>query len=155
MALLEAAADNAIGIAGSQDLFPPTPLSAAGEPSSAGLGGPAGLPAPLAHSRHYRTGSLLLDLALQPRDDTSCLEVSGTLIDRDKRCLARVPAYLVDGTEIVDEAMTDARGSFRLATRMRDELRLCLLPGDDCFVELELRRAGRSGWAALPSPRSS
>lgn len=104
---------------------------------------------------HYLSGKLRIDLALQPRAETSCLEVSGTLADEHHGCLARVPAYLVAGTEIVDEAMTDRRGSFRLATRERDHLRLCLLLADDRFVELELRRGQRIAWAARPSPRSS
>ena len=105
----------------------------------------------------YGSGPLELDLALQPRNGSGCLEVNGALLDRHNGGLGRVPAYLLSGSRIVDEAMTDRRGSFHMATRAEQELRLCLLLEDDRMLEVELARLAspKSSWAMRPTSRSS
>ncbi len=106
----------------------------------------------------YGTGSLEVSLALRPRAVGASLEVNGALIDRANGGLTNVPAYLLRGSRILDEAETDERGVFRMTSGLKEGLRLCLVLEDDRLVELELghTRSGRQeSWAVRPTSRSA
>ena len=106
----------------------------------------------------YGSGDLRLSLALRPRAMGPSLEVDGALTDRCSGSLFRVPAYLLRGSRILDEAETDEHGVFRMRSGIKEGLRLCLVLEDDRMVELELghHRNGREeSWEAHPTPRSA
>lgn len=106
----------------------------------------------------YGSGSLELNLALRPRAVGTSLELDGALVDRESGGLRDVPAYLLRGTRILDEAQTDERGVFHMRAGLKEGLRICLVLKDDRMVELELghRRNGRQeSWDLRPTSRSS
>ncbi len=103
----------------------------------------------------YGSGSLELNLALRPRAVGPSLELAGALVDRESGGLRDVPAYLLRGSRILDEAQTDEKGVFHLRTGLKEGLRICLLLNDDRMVELELghRRSGRQEELGRPTHR--
>lgn len=106
----------------------------------------------------YGCGDVELSLDLRPRAVGASVEVDGALVDRTNGGLIKVPAYLVRGNRILDEAETDERGAFRMRSGLKEGLRICLLLADDRMVELELghRRCGRrETWEATPTSRSA
>ena len=107
----------------------------------------------------YGSGNLQLSLALRPRAvGGPSLELDGALVDRRNGGLGKVPAYLLRGSRILDESVTDERGVFKMRSGLKEGLRLCLVLGDDRMVELELghqRRGARETWEFRPTGRSS
>lgn len=105
----------------------------------------------------YGCGDVELNLDLRPRAVGASVEVDGALVDPTNGGLIKVPAYLLRGTCILDQAETDERGTFRMRSGLKEGLRLCLILGDDRMLELELghRRCGRrETWDATPTSRS-
>ena len=107
----------------------------------------------------YGSGNLQLNLALRARAvGGSSLELDGALVHRRSGGLGKVPAYLLRGSRILDEAETDERGVFRMRSGLKEGLRICLVLKDDRLVELELghrRRGAQESWEVQPTPRSA
>ena len=105
----------------------------------------------------YGSGNLQLSLALRPRAVGPSLEVDGSLTDRFSGSLIKVPAYLLRGSRILDEAETDENGVFRMRSGIKEGLRICLVLEDGRMVELELghhRNGRKESWEVHPTPRS-
>ncbi len=83
-----------------------------------------------------------LDLEVRPEPGTETLVLGGELLHRDHGYLADVPAFLMSGHEIVDQAMTDGLGSFRLTAQTSEALRLCLLLEGDHLIEIDVEAPG-------------
>lgn len=106
----------------------------------------------------YGCGDVELNLDLRPQVVGARLELDGALVDRTNGGLIKVPAYLLRGSRILDEAETDEWGAFRMRSGLKEGLRLCLILADDRMVELELghrRRGRRETWEATPTSRSA
>lgn len=122
------------------------------EPAPAGVRGPG-----YGRRLTYGAEGLELGLELQALPGSDRVSLGGELLHYERGHLAEVPAYLICGEEIVDQATTDPLGSFHLAAEVRQRLRLCLFLEDSRLIELDLDPPTASGgeWVVKPSERSS
>ncbi len=79
------------------------------------------------------------------------VSVVGQVASRGGEPVARVPAYLVIGGEIVSRDLTNRHGEFQVECSRRGAIRLCLSIDDRRVIEVELDRR-RPGAAASAVP---
>lgn len=102
----------------------------------------------------YGGDGLELGLELDPACGSEHLTISGELLHRRRGHLAGVPAFLVNGQEVVDQGTTDELGSFRLGAEA-SSTRLCLFLDDDRLIELDLAADAEltGAWTVQPTRR--